>query len=495
VSTDRSSAASTTPPPRAAERAGANPGRLALVLGVGLVIWWLPRPAGIEPRAWQLLAIFVATILGIMVKPLPMWATAALGSTVALLTGTLTVWAALSGFSNGTLWLVFAAFLMSAGFIKTGLGERIAYRLVSLFGGSTLGLSYSLAATDLALAPAVASNTARAGGVMFPIVRSICATAIEENAERGRRTSAFLMLTAYHANVITSAMFLTASGANPIAADLAAETQGIRITWAQWFYAGVVPGLVSLALVPMLISRLLPPGAMQTPEAPRLAAAALRTLGPMKREERLLAVISIAMVAAWILAGPLDLDKVVPAWTTVAALTGLSLLLVVGVLTWGDILRNQEAWNTFVWFGTLLMMASQLNQLGLIAWFSQRVGSMFVGVHWMTGFLGLGLIYFYSHYFFASSAAHVSAMFAAFLGVAVTLGTPPHLAALVLGFYGSLFAGLTHYGGAAAPILFGSGYVALRAWWRVGFIISVVEIVIWLGLGGLWWRLIGIWEP
>jgi DASS family divalent anion:Na+ symporter len=359
--TSAAAAGKTAAAPKQPERAGAHPGRLLLVVTVGLLIWALPRPADVTPRAWQLLALFVATVLGIIVKPLPMGAIAVVGIAVAVGTRTLTLPEALSGFANATVWLVFAAFSIAAGFIKTGLGERIAYKLVSLFGSSTLGLGYSLAATDLILAPAIASNTARAGGVIFPILQSICKTALEADRERGLRTSAFLTLTAYHANLLTSAMFLTAIAFNPLIAQMA-STQGVTITWSLWAYAAVVPGLLSLAVVPLVISRLSPPGVLKTPDAPALARAELLRRGPMTREERLMGLIATALISAWIFGSALGLDS------TVAALMGLALMLLLGVLNWSDICRDHEAWNTFVWFATLLMMATQLGQLGLIYW-------------------------------------------------------------------------------------------------------------------------------
>jgi DASS family divalent anion:Na+ symporter len=179
--------------------------------------------------------------------------------------------------------------------------------------------------------------------------------------------------------------------------------------------------------------------------------------------------------------------------STIAALAGLSALLVTGVLSWDDICRDHEAWNTFVWFATLLMMATFLGQFGLIKWFSGHVGFLFTGMGWVTSFLGLSLTYFYSHYFFASTTAHVSAMYGPFLAVALTAGAPPLLAALVLGFFSSLYCGLTHYATAPAPILFGSGYVPLRTWWGVGAVLSVVYIAIWIGIGVPWLRVLGVW--
>ena len=60
-------------------------------------------------------------------------------------------------------WLIAIAFWLSGGFIKSGLGNRIAYGIVSLFGKTTLGLTYSLVFAEALLAPAIPSVAARAG--------------------------------------------------------------------------------------------------------------------------------------------------------------------------------------------------------------------------------------------------------------------------------------------------------------------------------------------
>ncbi len=463
-----------------------SPIRLGIVVGVGLLVWLLPRPADIDPRAWRLLAIFVATLVGITARPLPMSAVALLAVAVALATRTLTLAESLSGFSNGTVWLVVAAFFIAAGFRKTGLGARIAYGLVSLFGRSTLGLAYSLVASDLVLAPAIASNTARVGGVIFPIVQSICEAAIAREPVTGRRTSAFLTLTAYQGTMVTSAMFLTAMVSNPLAAQLAAA-QGVTITWSMWATAAVVPGILSLVLTPLVVYWLCAPGVTSTPEAPALARTALRNLGPMSRNEWLMAAITGCLLMAWISGPRIGLDP------TSAALIAVGALLLAGVLVWDDLLQEREAWNTFIWFAVLVMLAGFLTQFGLIAWFSAHVSATFGGTPWAPGFLALSLVYFYAHYFFASNTAHIGALFAPFLAVALALGTPPYLAALVLAFFSNLFACLTHYGTAPGPILFGSGYVPLATWWKTGAVLSVVHIVVWLTVGASWWRLLGFW--
>ena len=141
---------------------------LSITVLIGLCLWFIPPPEGVGTQAWHLLAIFIATIVGIVIKPLPMGAVAILGITATALTGTLSISEALSGFGNRVIWLLVTAFFISRGFIKTGLGARIAYLIIRALGKNSLGLAYGLAATDLVLSPAIPSNTARAGGVVFP---------------------------------------------------------------------------------------------------------------------------------------------------------------------------------------------------------------------------------------------------------------------------------------------------------------------------------------
>jgi DASS family divalent anion:Na+ symporter len=344
-----------------------------------------------------------------------------------------------------------------------------------------------MVATDLVLAPAIPSNTARAGAAVFPILRSV-AEAFDSRSGDGtaRRVGAFLVKSAFQGNLITSAMFLTAMAANPLAAQLAAD-QGIEITWVGWATAAFIPGLTSLIVVPAVLYKMYPPQVKRTPEAAELASRRLAEMGGMKLSEWVMLGTFVLLLALWIFGRQLQVHS------TVAALVGLSVLLVSGVLGWKDLLDEKGAWNTFIWLSTLVMMASFLGKLGLVSWFTDTVGGLFGGGNWLAAFPVICLIYFYSHYFFASNTAHISSMYAAFLGVAVAVGAPPLLAALVLGFFSNLFSSMTHYSTGPAPVFFGARYVELADWWKLGAVVSVVNITIWLGIGGIWWKVLRLW--
>lgn len=460
---------------------------LLIAIMVGLAIWFSPKPATLDARAWHLFAIFISTILAIILKPLPMGALAILAATVSILTTTLSLKETLVGFENAIVWLVVFAFFIARGFIKTGLGSRIAYYFVSLFGKRTIGLSYGLLLSDLILAPAIPSVTARAGGVIFPIVESLAKSfGSEPQLGTEKRIGSFLMKVAYQGSVITSAMFLTAMAANPLIVGLTKEA-GYTLSWGRWALAAIVPGLISLVLMPLIVYKLYPPAIKQTPHAAEMARNKLKEMGPLERDEwSMLAIFSLLLIL-WIFGGLIGIDA------TVAAMVGLSLILLTSVLNWSDVTHEYAAWDTFIWFATLITLATQLNTLGFTPWLSQQVVHLIGGMSWPPAFLILALVYFYSHYFFASSTAHVGAMYTAFLLVAIGLGTPPMIAILSFAFLSNLMAGLTHYGSGQAPIYYGSGYIEVKAWWRIGFVLSVVNLVIWMGIGSLWWRALGIW--
>lgn len=456
-------------------------------IAIGMMIWFSPVPEGITEKAWHLLSIFVATIFAVIAKPLPMAAVSLLSLTFAILSKTLTFEEAFSGFSNDVVWLIVMAFFIAKGFVSTGLGNRIAYFFMKVFGKTTLGLGYGVVLTDLILSPTIPSVTARSGGVIYPILKSLAkAFNSEPGQPSSRKIGSFLMKAAFQGSAITSGMFLTAMSGNPLMCEMA-RGLGIEITWGKWALATLVPGLCSLILVPFLIYKLYPPEIKKTPDAAAYATKKIEELGKMKKSEWLMFFTFLLLVGLWIFGGSLGVKPVT------AALLGISILLVAGVFKWEEVLQEKGAWDTLIWFSSLVTLASFLNKFGLTAFVSNHIVSSIQTLHWITGFSILALLYFYSHYFFASNVAHIGAMYAPFLVVAVAIGTPPMLAALLLAIFSNLFGGLTHYGSGPAPILYGAGFVPVGAWWKIGGIVSVVNVLIWMLIGGAWWKFIGLW--
>lgn len=465
----------------------AKTAKWAAVILLPAVILLNSPPLGVSTEAWHLFAIFAATITCVILQVLPMGAATLIGLALTVATKALTFEAAFAGFRNEIVWLILTAFFIAHGFISTGLGRRLAYAFIARFGSSSLGLGYGIAFAEVALALCIPSVTARSGGVIYPIVAALSeGFASKPFHASSRKLGAYLIQVAFQGSVVCSAMFLTAMAANPLIAKLAMEL-GIELTFGTWALSAIVPGMASVLVLPWMLYRIYPPEIKHTPHAVHMANQKRHEMGPMSKKERLMGVGFLALLVLWIFGPKLGVPS-----AAVAALLGLAYFLLAGVLKWEDLLKQSAAFETFIWFGALIGMASGLNDLGLARWFGDYAAQALSSLPWGYAVAILFLIYFYSHYFFASSTAHVAALFLPFVLVAIKLGAPALPTTLAFAFGSSLFGGLTHYGLGSAPILFGAGFVPLKDWWRIGLIMSWVYIVIWCGLGLGWWYVIGL---
>jgi len=476
-----------------------------LALAAGLTLWFVvPVPDGVTPDAWHLLALFVGTIVGIIGKALPIGSMALLAIALVAATGVTNatpagaVADALSGFANPLIWLIGVSIMISRGLIKTGLGARIGYFFISLFGKKTLGVGYALTLSELIIAPVTPSNTARGGGIIHPIMRAIAGSyGSDPEHETQGRIGRYLALVNYHANPITSAMFITATAPNPLIVKLVAEATGaeVSLSWGTWALAMALPGLVALALMPLALYLIYPPEIKSTPDAAAFAKDKIAELGSVSTDEKIMLGVFALLLVLWAGIPAMVLGPGAALDPTSVALIGLSVLLLTGVLNWQDVLKEKGAWDTVVWFSALVMMATFLNKLGLIRWFSDSIESGIggLGLNWLPAVALLVLIYLYAHYLFASTTAHITAMFAAFYGAGLALGAPALPLALIMAAASSIMMTLTHYATGTSPIIFGSGYTTLAQWWKAGFLMSLLLIAIWVTVGGLWWKLLGYW--
>ncbi|HKC62197.1 MAG TPA: DASS family sodium-coupled anion symporter [Pyrinomonadaceae bacterium] len=466
----------------------------AVVLLSAFAIALIPVPVGITAQSWRLLAIFVATIIGSILRPVPSGAMVLLGVTATALLNALPIDQALKGYADPIVWLVLAAFFISRGMIKTGLGRRIALLFIRAIGHHSLGLGYALASTDVVLASVVPSTGARSGGIVFPIAKSLAETYESRPGPTARRLGAFLTVQLYQCDVIACAMFLTGQASNVIIAKFALQEAGIELTYSRWFIGAIVPGLISFALIPFLIYRLFPPEIKHTPAAAEFAREELLRLGPMTWGEKMMLAVFALVALLWIVGDKMPVltgGRVSGIHYAVVALVGICVLLFSGVLDWEDLLRERGAWDVFIWYGGLVRMAEALGETGITKRFADSTALLTSNMVWWTALIVLLLIYFYAHYGFASITAHVTAMYIPFLIVIIKGGVSPMLAVLSLAYLSNLSASLTNYGTTPAPIWFGAGYVKLRTWWWLGLIVSIPNIIIWTGVGFLWWKILG----
>lgn len=452
---------------------------LALVAG----LWLAPVPEGLAPPAWRLFALFVGAIAAVVLGALPILTSSILALAAAVLSGTLAPAKAYSGFANGTILLIVVAFLVARAVVKCGLGERLGHLVVSLFGRSTLGLSYSVFLVDGVIAPAFPSNTARSG-VLYPLVLSVAeAAGARPGVEGRRRLGAFLMFSGIASLTVSSALWFTAMAANPLGAEIA-RGYGLEIGFGSWLVASCVPTLAAMALLPFVLYKVLAPEVTSTPEAPRAARQALQALGPLKAHEKMVAVTFVGMVALWASAASLGLDS------TAVAFLGLGVLLATGVLTLADIAQEGDVLATFIWFAVLFTLSGQLNELGFMGYLGERLAAALGG--FSAGAAGLVLVvaYVLLHYLFVSQTAHLLALFGVFLDVGVKLGVPVAPFAFLLLFATNFFSANTPQGSSANLLFAGSGYLSQGELYKLGALTTALNLAVYLVVGIPWLLLV-----
>jgi L-tartrate/succinate antiporter len=468
-------------------------------LAVAVLVALIPPPQGLAPHAWYYFAVFAGVITGLILEPLPGAAVGLIGVAVVMILAPYAYFSpeqlakpgfkpaaeairwGLSGFSNTTVWLIFAAFMFALGYEKTGLGKRISLLLVKWMGRRSLTLGYAVTIADMIIAPFTPSNTARSAGTIYPVIRNLPGLYDSKpNDPSARRIGSYLMWMAISATSITSTMFLTGLAPNPLAVELVRKTSQVDISWMQWFMSMAPFGIAMLLVLPLIGYFLYPPEVKGGSEVPAWAAKELQGLGGFTGRETMLAMLVLIALSLWIFGGAF-IDA------TTVAVAVVSLMIVFGVVTWDDILGNRQAWNTLVWFGTLVALASGLAQVGFVKWLAQSIGAHMTGFSPLMAMVVLTLVFFFIHYMFASITAHVTAVLPVMLAVGSAIPgiDMAQFAMMLCGTLG-IMGILTPYATGPSPVYYGSGYIPSADYWRMGAIFGAIYIGAYLLINVPW---------
>lgn len=471
--------------------------QLLLIIMLGVIISLIPVPDGISQEAWLFFAIFFSVVLGLIVEPFPPAFIGFLGVVIACLLGigpvskpdgTATAsqvlsWG-LSGFSNSTVWLIFVAFMFASGFQKTGLGKRIAFLLVSKLGKRSLGLGYAIALSDLLLAPIMPSNTARSGGTIFPIIKHIPLLYDSTPENNPRKIGSYISWVALATTCVTSSMFITSLAPNILAIDLVREVGMNTPSWGEWFFLFLPVGLILVLSIPLLTYLIYPPTIKKSDEVPAWAKKELAKLGKITKKELIMIALFTVALLLWIFGGYLTINA------TLSALAVLSIMIVLNILDWDDILANKPAWNVLVWFGTLVTLSAGLNNVGFLDWLAGNITSAISSFSPSVILLSLLVTFFLIHYFFASITAHVTALLVLFVVTAKGIpGMDVQLLTFLLLYSIGLMGILTPYGTGPSPIWYGFGYISSKKFWFLGVIFGILFLTVLIIVGIPWIKL------
>jgi L-tartrate/succinate antiporter len=459
--------------------------KMALPILVAIIVALLPTPEGLAVNAQYFFAVFLGVIVGLILEPIPPALIGLVGVAFSATFGLVgdsakasAKWA-LSGFSNGVIWLIFAAFMFALGYKKSGLGKRIALILVKKLGKTTLGLGYAVAFADGILAPFMPSNTARSAGTIFPIAINIPQMFDSLPDHEPRKIGSYISWVAIAATCVTSSMFLTALAPNLLAVSLVEKNIGINIDWGTWFSTLAIIMIPLFLLVPYITYLVYPPEQKVSPEAPTWAAKQLKEMGSVSKKEITMLCLGLLALAMWIFGSQIGVNS------TVAAIAVLCLLVLFDVINWEDVITNKAAINVFIWFATLVAMASGLKEVGYLKWASGLISSWLVGMNPITIGIILVILFFLFHYLFASVTAHTVALLPLFLGIAANLVPAEMLQPLAMLLVGSLglMGIITPYATGPSPIWYGAGYITQATWWKLGVVFGAIYLGALVALG------------
>jgi L-tartrate/succinate antiporter len=338
-------------------------------------------------------------------------------------------------------------------------------------GGRTLGLGYAIALADLALAPFVPPNTARSGGIVFPIVENIPALYGSAPGELRRSIGAYVMWTAFATTCVTSSMFVTALAPNLLAVALMKDIVHLEVTWTGWAVGFLPLGLLLFAAQPYIIHRLCRPAMTVTAEVPEWARRELAAMGPVSPRELSMGLLAVLALTLWIFAGP---------WlnATTVALLSFCLMIVAGVVSWEDVLGYRRGWNNLIWFATLITLADGLSRVGFLPWFATQLASSFGGSSPKVRVALTVGVFFVAHYMFASLTAHATALLPVMLGAIVVLpDLPIPVVALGMSYSLGLMGIISPYATGSAPLYYGSGYIGRRDFWTLGLVFGAFYLM------------------
>jgi DASS family divalent anion:Na+ symporter len=454
--------------------------RLLAYVGIALLImFFIAPPVGVEPLGWRAFIIFSTTLILVITKVYDMGVVSFIALSLLVGTHTVSLDQALLKFSYPITWLVVLAFFIAKGFVLSGLGTRIALGLSAYAGSTPLRLAYALIGAEVMMAPFIPSNTARGGGLVFPVAQSLGDNIFgkpEDGQKHYRQWNAFLLYSCFQANLISSALFLTAMAGNPIIANLASD-MGFELTWVRWFVGGALPGLVALILTPLILHLLIRPSQPIPEGLSHQTKQAYNNLGSISSREKMMSLTFVFLLISWVF-GPW-----VGIHPTAAALFAVTVLLASEVLSWKDLATDHHAWTTYVWLSVLFTLTTVMKDHGFVTWVANEMAKAFPAMEPKWLLAALMAVNFYSHYFFASLTSHITTIFHPLLLIGLQMHIPLQPLVYGLAFSTSLSGGLTHYGTGAGTIVFGSGYWTLKEWWLLGLIHSSIVLLLFIVLG------------
>ncbi len=321
----------------------------------GIIIALSPPPAGLEQRAMYFAGITVWTILNWILNTMPAFAPGLLMLALFDLTKTTTFAKAFSSFHGTTVWLVLAVLLIGTAISKSGLLFRLCLMIMSIFPPTFRGQAAALIGAGIVIGPTMPSIVAKTA-IAGPFATRIGELLGFEKRSRGMNGMFLAMVTGF---ALLAPMFITCSiWAYQITGFLSPE-EAVPFSFGGWFRL-MLPWTAAAAVLSYLAVIIMYSPKNSKPVTRSDIQSMLKSLGPMKRDEKITAAVLSASLILWILERKIG----------VAAVT--TALIAAGILIFTKVIGVRELknvnWDLIIFIGASTAISAVIEDVGMDIW-------------------------------------------------------------------------------------------------------------------------------
>jgi sodium-dependent dicarboxylate transporter 2/3/5 len=471
---------------------------LIIAILVGVCIWILPTPDGMNLTQHKLLSLFAGLVV--------LWVTIGVNFAVSSFIGVtaLYFWVgnatgavkngalvhdpnfAVNGFGSPSLWLLITGFVISIAMTRTGVAKRLALHMMRLLGQTPAGAIFALLFANLAISPVTPSNTARQAA-MLPIVEGI---AEAYQVKRGESNfGKALSLAATYANNITGGAFLTATIPNPVSVALITAVAGVSLftTWSWWAILALPTSILLLIVTGFILLKMFSPEVKSIPGGVSYIREELNKMGPMSAGEKKAILYFVIALLLW------ATDSIHKFNSTMVAFLVSSLIFMpkIGVLEWKET-EKAIPWELFVYFGGVITLSNALMKAKAFDWVIKNVIS-FMGLEGMSMMtmliIMLGFTIF-SHVIWSTTTAMMGVMVPIYIGMAQAMQFDVVQFVLPLSIV-MAYAFFLPFNTMGNIIMFGANYYTINDQVKSSILVGLASWILWSVTILTWWKVVG----
>lgn len=343
---------------------------LALIVVFYALALTMPATELLSPASYVYAGVFLSVIMLLLTQALPDWVVVIGASALMILTDAVfkklgvqneavfTMSGLFGAFSGSTVWLIIMVFALSAGIGKSGLLNRIAIGILSLFPPTYIGAVVAMMCTGTVLSPLIPSVNAKVN-LLIPFATSTT----EEMKIKPRSKQALGLFTAcYLPAYLGGNAFITGSVyvsvmcgfISSYAASLGAN--GATFNFVSWLAAAIVWFVVLLAGTFIYCGVICKPKE-KLEFSKSFYKDRLKEMGPMSRNEKIAAAVLVTALVLWSTSGLHGMDTGMIGWAAVCVMCAT------GLIAPSDF-NTKIPWSLVVFIGSLLGMANYMSSLG-----------------------------------------------------------------------------------------------------------------------------------